>query len=756
MLSLPIENISCTHFYIQSYQRLRRKRCIVNCEKVMSEELIKVINFNGFISHVSDSGEKSEFIIYVAHVVSDDSRMQEDSGIKVMQDLFGCKNHVNNNDNNFDNIFTIRVGQCVERVVAKDISQKERLIKVRLIDKGIDVEVERNALFPSTSQAKIDIDCMCPILVVDAGEEQRKIAAEIRGRECRCINGNLVVIPSVGLCVKGRLLISYGNGGYAELKDISLIPTEGQECSKFVVENYNGMLNINRNEDSTFISSRFANQRNNNQFNENSTIVKSSIPFNTKNNAESLLNVKINYYREEMNDIYATMTRPDVPYKQHAFKEYVPHIYPRTMRIRFDKIDSSPADTFWAFEPNIFTTVERVLHEGRQRYSVCPPFDMSLIHGLNGIGCLVRASVDNGYRSLCRAEIIKFAYSTHKFSVYLVDYGFHKWIKYSDVFDISVLNKRDKVLYLPVALLHCRLEKCANKIRLQQFEKGAEYKIIIESRDSKGIFNVHIDQVDNTDNAMTNIHNSVMPVNPKGDSNLFTPWCSCLSLQYTSVLQQNMCISEIAHDNSLMSTVMANNMLCNSWPGICGFCFPCPMIMPVVMPTMANFGDMTNKSQRNRVFAYFGPGDDARNGGPFSLNKNMRCSNSHEQSRYRTTELNREVNYNGDDFGEHSNLQARNAFNQTFNRSNSYCGQGGKRTRSKGRRSRKRNPNINAAGLDEAYEIFPSGPEFINLNKENKSGESIAYAGNSEWDLPSPRNRHLNRLTDFDKNASSE
>lgn len=48
--------------------------------------------------------------------------------------------------------------------------------------------------------------------------------------------GNLVVIPSVGLCVKGRLLISYGNGGYAELKDISLIPAEGQECSKFVME----------------------------------------------------------------------------------------------------------------------------------------------------------------------------------------------------------------------------------------------------------------------------------------------------------------------------------------------------------------------------------------------------------------------------------------------------------------------------------------------------------------------------------------
>ncbi|EJW73307.1 hypothetical protein WUBG_15784 [Wuchereria bancrofti] len=77
---------------------------------------------------------------------------------------------------------------------------------------------------------------MCPILVIDAGEEQREVAAQISGRECRCINGNLVVIPSVGLCVKGRLLVSYGNGGYAELKDISLVPADGQDCSKFVME----------------------------------------------------------------------------------------------------------------------------------------------------------------------------------------------------------------------------------------------------------------------------------------------------------------------------------------------------------------------------------------------------------------------------------------------------------------------------------------------------------------------------------------
>lgn len=64
----------------------------------------------------------------------------------------------------------------------------------------------------------------------------------------------------------------------------------------------------------------------------------------------------------------------------------------------------------------------KVLHEGRQRYGACPQFDMSLIHNLSGAGCLVRASVDSGCRSLCRAEIIKFANKTHRpvFEIYFI------------------------------------------------------------------------------------------------------------------------------------------------------------------------------------------------------------------------------------------------------------------------------------------------------------------------------------------------
>ncbi|VDN00234.1 unnamed protein product [Onchocerca ochengi] len=86
---------------------------------------------------------------------------------------------------------------------------------------------------------------------------------------------------------------------------------------------------------------------------------------------------------------------------------------------------------------------------------------------------------------------------------------------------------------------------------MQQLEKGGEYEIIIKSRDSKGIFNVHINRVDNTESTLANTYNS---------GNLFTPWYSRSSLQYTSVFQRNMGIGEVAHGNSLLSTVMTNNM----------------------------------------------------------------------------------------------------------------------------------------------------------------------------------------------------
>ncbi|VDN07314.1 unnamed protein product, partial [Thelazia callipaeda] len=47
--------------------------------KEMSEEFIKVVNFNGVIYHVINSGENSDLIIYVSNVTSDDSVVSRES-----------------------------------------------------------------------------------------------------------------------------------------------------------------------------------------------------------------------------------------------------------------------------------------------------------------------------------------------------------------------------------------------------------------------------------------------------------------------------------------------------------------------------------------------------------------------------------------------------------------------------------------------------------------------------------------------------
>lgn len=58
---------------------------------------------------------------------------------------------------------------------------------------------------------------MCPVLVVDAGEEQRKIAMQVIGRKCRCIDGLLFVAFAALLILKLRfrwLRVLFGSYGF--------------------------------------------------------------------------------------------------------------------------------------------------------------------------------------------------------------------------------------------------------------------------------------------------------------------------------------------------------------------------------------------------------------------------------------------------------------------------------------------------------------------------------------------------------------
>ncbi|EJW73024.1 hypothetical protein WUBG_16072, partial [Wuchereria bancrofti] len=129
------------------------------------------------------------------------------------------------------------------------------------------------------------------------------------------------------------------------------------------------------------------------------------------------------------------------------------------------------------------------------------------------------------------------------------------------------------------------------------------------------------------------------------------------------------------------------------------------MIMPIMMPTIPNFGEIISRNQGNRTFAQFGRGDNARDS--FFMNKDMRSSYrrgcdrfwSCEESRYRPIECNREFDYN-DSFEESINMQNRNTFGQTLNRNNGCWGRRGERNATnRGRRSGKYGPHISTADL---------------------------------------------------------
>uniref|UniRef100_A0A914R8B1 Uncharacterized protein n=1 Tax=Parascaris equorum TaxID=6256 RepID=A0A914R8B1_PAREQ len=101
---------------------------------------------------------------------------------------------------------------------------------------------------------------------------------------------------------------------------------------------------------------------------------------------------------------YAVEKQVPPPIHGSIFKEFEPSVYPKLMRVRYDREDGEvPLEQFWVIDPSAFTTVERVLHEGRERYG-----DLGTMESV---------------------------------SVYLVDFGLFKWARGNDLLDLSSLNE---------------------------------------------------------------------------------------------------------------------------------------------------------------------------------------------------------------------------------------------------------------------------------------------------------------------------
>uniref|UniRef100_A0A914RE87 Tudor domain-containing protein n=1 Tax=Parascaris equorum TaxID=6256 RepID=A0A914RE87_PAREQ len=136
-------------------------------------------------------------------------------------------------------VYLIRAEEKYERAwFLKYHPNDTQTIQMMLFDKGIESHVERNAIFSCPIEAAaIDVfGVRCPVLVANATEEVRCVARKLFSHKCRCIPDHAVSDSHMMPYLKGRILIEYESGGYAELKDIALKPIQGRDCAKFIIQ----------------------------------------------------------------------------------------------------------------------------------------------------------------------------------------------------------------------------------------------------------------------------------------------------------------------------------------------------------------------------------------------------------------------------------------------------------------------------------------------------------------------------------------
>ncbi|VDK72813.1 unnamed protein product [Litomosoides sigmodontis] len=143
-------------------------------------------------------------------------------------------------------------------------------------------------------------------------------------------------------------------------------------------------------------------------------------------------------------------------FTQTAFKQYEPEVFPTIISVRFDKKDRV-AGKFWVIHKGIFSAVEKALKEGAKRVSEFP----SLLQGLDDDSmrktpCVVRTRAESAYKTFYRAVPSRFDARTKRFSIFLVDFGWFKWVLANDVIDISTMDKSNPIRNLPVAMIHCQ------------------------------------------------------------------------------------------------------------------------------------------------------------------------------------------------------------------------------------------------------------------------------------------------------------
>ncbi|KAM3724450.1 Aspartyl/glutamyl-tRNA(Asn/Gln) amidotransferase subunit [Dirofilaria immitis] len=435
---------------------------------------------------------------------------------------------------------------------------------IYLIDKGMQCEAQFDDIydFPPELLDFALFSCICPVFISSA--EQLSIYKTFVGHKCRCevetISRSLVVFGYI----RGRLLVK-NDDLYEDLQDIVYRKSS------------NGLKSIASGQIDDSSSSELAYRCSSTE----KFAKKTRIVNNTANERNPNVSKMFKCGQQHGNNLDAELfaeynvVKVETLFTQTAFKQYKPDVIPIVINVRFDKRDRT-LGRFWVTNTSIFSTVERVLKDNAKRIAGFPLLLQRLGDdvSIREIPCIVRTRAESTYKTFYRAVPSRFDARTKRFSIFLVDFGWFKWVLANDVIDISAMDKSNPIRNLPVAMIHCQ-EDLTNVLHAQNLSKGTNCHMTVKGSVVQDVYLVDILE---TDGIMSNWLTNVVD-----EKNLMNNISSCKSLVCELCQQKLMASMMLGRSNTANHDLTAQPQ--HIWPFCCRPPFPVP-VMPVTLPMM--------------------------------------------------------------------------------------------------------------------------------------------------------------------------
>ncbi|CAG9534074.1 unnamed protein product [Cercopithifilaria johnstoni] len=380
---------------------------------------------------------------------------------------------------------------------------------IYLIDKGMQCEAQFDDIYELPPEL-LDFalfSCVCPVFVPFA--EQLNIYKAFVGHKCKCevetVSRSFVVLGYV----RGRLLVENGDL-YEDLQDI----VSGRLANNNLDNFAKGSVRFEISERSTILwtTSGQMDDCSNSELtcrcsSTEKVTRRTRIVGRAPCRRSSIASKKIKYgqqYGSHMNTelcIEYDTIKVQALFTQTAFKQYKPDAIPATISVRFDKRDRA-LGRFWVVNKSIFSTIERILKESAERITGFPLLRQRLDDvPIREIPCIVRTRAESAYKAFYRAVASRFDARTKRFSIFLVDFGWFKWVLAKDVIDISAMDKSNPIRNLPVAMIHCQ-EDVTSVLHAKDLSKGANCYMRVNEYPIQDVYLVDLLETGRTMNDM--------------------------------------------------------------------------------------------------------------------------------------------------------------------------------------------------------------------------------------------------------------